>query len=1274
MSNQDFIDLILDEHGVYIAADELRDLQVELFNLAQERRLVPYDGGELVEIRADIGRTLLMVGGALLGGFLLPGLGLVLPGIGGITTFFGGALLGAAIGYRLANFFDSGRGGGSQPPTINGQNAFAFGDAGELISLGAQVPVVYTNALNNTYTNADGEAEGGLYVEAKTVYTRIAPTQGSQILTKIGVLSGGKLAEINQANLLLGDQKRENFGLLDISTEVSSGAFTQAALGGVGDYCQAISQNSNSYLGVGAGVTAQTVGYPATATITEQNLVNATFSTNTLIKTAGAAAWDAGGRSQSFTLTTRYGDFVELSARAGQLATAKAIGISTSNTTANLADMDFAVVLRADDKYEILVGNVSQLVSGGSYTTAQVFSLRIYTAYPTNYLQVLVDGVEVWRSTTTISGAVFGDYSLFTIGSSLTSMGYRIGDSLATLGPGYNPTDFLSGIGRRYQMSADRMDLFKNEAIYTSATGGDLKVVSKDPAAGWVEFDRAIWVTESATQVPLTGQGVSGDSKIYPRYTTTLSTTKAVDRLEVVILASLDARDDSGNLAQFGVAFEVSMDDGTGYQVLGRLMISAKSANQLYRSFLVSNLPKKNYKIRMRALLESEISAPIDAIGEAGNLQTSSTGADFGLGPVTWQYDKGIAYTAAEAKVIIDPVAGSKVRTSADNGPPARITHLNEIVTSLDPPTYGGFTTALQRLTASDRVQSAPTTLWDVQLGRICRQHLAAGIATSTSAADHVDDVAAHFVDDGIVVGDTVRLLDRSYQRVVTALTQTVLTCAQYTATATLGADPYRLVLSATNDNLRVGMPVAGVGIPTNAFIEEISGANLVIGDGWGRLLTCTIAASAAITINGNSAIRAGDRYVVFSMGASNYLPDVAIDRLINPLDGLGGLVDQDNFVHYPSMVKSRRFCNEHNYFYDAVVEGGTFEQWLTEVASSSLLFPTKIEGQYALIPERNERVSAIFNVANLIEYAEPYTDWAAQAINTVLVKFSDKRGREQQRKIQTPAAAAGAEPEITQVIDLKGVQNPEQAIDVGCVGLKSLRSQNRICQITTDFANLTCQHGDIIRTQHAIVEYNQEKSGWVTAIQPPTNSRTAISGTIAGIYKTLPGGGSATIISCDRPHGLADGATVVISGHSSAPLNTTVAIDIYDDSRFSVPVAYAAGTGGIIRHQRTIVDQVVTLSEAFAITGSTRVSIGHRNPNTCELDLALSLSAGVLTIIGLEQAIAVGDLFIAGEGILDDRTWRISSLRPIIGDNKAEITAVVWSADILTRDGLVIT
>jgi hypothetical protein len=106
---------------------------------------------------------------------------------------------------------------------------------------------------------------------------------------------------------------------------------------------------------------------------------------------------------------------------------------------------------------------------------------------------------------------------------------------------------------------------------------------------------------------------------------------------------------------------------------------------------------------------------------------------------------------------------------------------------------------------------------------------------------------------------------------------------------------------------------------------------------------------------------------------------------------------------------------------------------------------------------------------------------------------------------------------------------------------------------------------------------------------------------------------------------------------------------------------------------ERTVSDQAVTLSEEFAITDNTRLSVMHVNSGLCELDLPASESSGIVTIMGLEQELFVGDLFLCGESVMDDRTWRISSLKPIIAENKAEITAVVWSADILTRVGLVI-
>jgi hypothetical protein len=145
----------------------LRQLQIELFNKAQERRLLPYDGDELVELEGDIGRAFLAIGGAILGALFLPGLGLA-------AGWFQGALLGAAIGYRLAGIFDGGD--RSSAPDIKSRGAFAFGNTGELILLGSPVPVVYTNALNNSYINSDGVTEGGLYLEARTIYTRIAPT------------------------------------------------------------------------------------------------------------------------------------------------------------------------------------------------------------------------------------------------------------------------------------------------------------------------------------------------------------------------------------------------------------------------------------------------------------------------------------------------------------------------------------------------------------------------------------------------------------------------------------------------------------------------------------------------------------------------------------------------------------------------------------------------------------------------------------------------------------------------------------------------------------------------------------------------------------------------------------------------------------------------------------------------------------------------------------------------------------------------------------------
>jgi len=115
MSNKDFIDLIQDVHGVYIQEQELEELQIELYRKAQESRIVLADNVITYDIDADLGKIFFVVVGAVLGGFLLPGLGIA-------SGFLQGALLGAAIGYRLAGLFDT----TPQRKNITANPTFAF--------------------------------------------------------------------------------------------------------------------------------------------------------------------------------------------------------------------------------------------------------------------------------------------------------------------------------------------------------------------------------------------------------------------------------------------------------------------------------------------------------------------------------------------------------------------------------------------------------------------------------------------------------------------------------------------------------------------------------------------------------------------------------------------------------------------------------------------------------------------------------------------------------------------------------------------------------------------------------------------------------------------------------------------------------------------------------------------------------------------------------------------------------------------------------------------
>jgi hypothetical protein len=119
---------------------------------------------------------------------------------------------------------------------------------------------------------------------------------------------------------------------------------------------------------------------------------------------------------------------------------------------------------------------------------------------------------------------------------------------------------------------------------------------------------------------------------------------------------------------------------------------------------------------------------------------------------------------------------------------------------------------------------------------------------------------------------------------------------------------------------------------------------------------------------------------------------------------------------------------------------------------------------------------------------------------------------------------------------------------------------------------------------------------------------------------------------------------------------------------------ANTTGLGNVLI-KRTLYDQDVTFSEPVTITGSSRITVAHRDSRLLEADELITLVSGsTYRISGVEEAIAVGDYFAIGEQSTFYRTWRVTSVQPDVKSNKVTLTGVIWTPDILTATGLVTT
>lgn len=224
-----------------------------------------------------------------------------------------------------------------------------------------------------------------------------------------------------------------------------------------------------------------------------------------------------------------------------------------------------------------------------------------------------------------------------------------------------------------------------------------------------------------------------------------------------------------------------------------------------------------------------------------------------------------------------------------------------------------------------------------------------------------------------------------------------------------------------------------------------------------------------------------GDRWVSWHEGSSNYFPDIYLDTLTNPEGGLGNLIDPDFFIDYNSIVDSKHFCVANSFFWDGVIDKPIpWLQWASKESIGSLLFPSKINGSFALLPEVQRNPVALFNASNVLDFTEEFAE--RQELNTVIITYldgSDTLFKPTSVTVMTEDAYNGSVEVIEETVQLDSITNRNQAIRVGQVYLKTRFLQDRAISFKTGLQGCYLQPGDLILVQHTITEFDRECSGF---------------------------------------------------------------------------------------------------------------------------------------------------------------------------------------------------
>lgn len=1138
--------------------------------------------------------------------------------VGFLTGGLGGAIVGLVMGVGSSLLTER-----QQPEQETSDETYApqygFNSGGRLATVGGPIPLIYGSRAVNP--------NGGVRVAGHLINSRIDTELGTNTLFQLYSISLGTLGAIDVDQTLFDEQPRNKFVRREIDTYIRVGDDPQNPIEEFPFYSQVISPSNYNVFGYDE---RSNVNNPQQVVpVGTANVTNVEVPNPGIIRALPAAGGfgTAGLFGTDPINPVTGGGFIEF--RASESDSNRALGLSNNDIDLDWISIEHGFRLRDDGEFRIIESGVQTndgafLAGNSNYSNGTTFRVRIQ---PNGRIRYFKNGTLIFESVTIAAGDYFLD-TAFTNDSQVTQVRVNPGgliqpdtvtqtvieidpdnDGDAEFGE-FNPSDTYATCQPDNNPNNPEPDYLQ-----------PFIVVEKDPD------------TETLTIEPeIEGEDLTvGDGdRIYAIWTCKYETTKRVSEIHLNMNFSLYARDpEDGDNKDHGQVFDLYMrqidvpDTLVDPEFIIRFFVETKTPTVVRRGLKIKNLALGRYYLEIRPavcnVLDNVDNPIIDVwrLGDYGVFREIEVAHGFPRteGPIyiVGEFDENPNESGLVDELSYDP--DEKTQISTEQGPPGKLVSVNEVVT------VEALSNSLNNVTIADDENGYP------------------GIAL----------VGYKFLASNRLQSPPNISVLVSQGRVI----------PNYIAAGQA---------SALSTNMELNDPNADFNDPDALVLTGMVVRNLT----QKREDTITGKTANRIQTAGNLRWNEFDRYVVYSLSATPYFPDIYVDLLTNPVGGIGEIVDGDRFIDYPSVTRSRKFCVQNDYFWDGFLRDSTaFAQWADNEARGNLLFPLKVGGRFGLIPDEATDPIAVFNASNVRDFEEEFAPWYEQETNTMVVTYTDGsekedddgvRFRPKNVIVQTADAYNGTVQRVERSASFNHVTNLGQAVDVGIVMLKALREQTRKIQFTTFGQGCYVASGDIIIVQHLITEYGEEYSGFVRNFDAPTNPGTGLSQAVQISkcnYLVFDGcvttGGANSIIDTSQnfnESGVEAGDLVYFP---ETQVSTTVAAVISDTQ-----LQLAAGN--------TVVNQTYCIfNGSFA---GTSVAVLFREDNSVATGLIISgteLRDGEqwVTVEGLPQQLQRLDPIVIGRDIEVESTYRVNSTTP---NSKGEIviTAASWNPTLV--------